>query len=79
MILKERIIKERVKELKEVIENLKEISQLSQDKFVSSYKHYWLAERGLQLAAEILFDIENHILAGYYKISPKTMKTYLTN
>jgi len=50
MILKERIIKERVKELKEVIENLKEISQLSQDEFVSSYKHYWLAERGLQLA-----------------------------
>ncbi len=77
MVLKERIIKERVKELKEVIENLKEISQLSQDEFVSSYKHYWLAERGLQLAAEILFDIGNHILAGYYKISAKDYEDIL--
>jgi uncharacterized protein YutE (UPF0331/DUF86 family) len=45
--------------------------------FVASYRHYWLAERGLQLAAETVFDIGSHILAGHFNVHPNTYEDVL--
>lgn len=77
MVLRKEAIRDRVKKLREILANLEEVREVSEEEFISSYKHYWLAERGLQLAAETVFDIGNHILAGYYKTSPEDYEEIL--
>ncbi len=51
MVLSKEIIKERLKHLREILGNLSEIRTIPEAEFVSTYRNYWLAERGLQLAA----------------------------
>jgi uncharacterized protein YutE (UPF0331/DUF86 family) len=54
--------------LRDTLENLEPIRALTFDEFKASYRNYWLAERGLQLAAEAIFDIGNHVLAGHLNV-----------
>jgi uncharacterized protein YutE (UPF0331/DUF86 family) len=68
MILRPEVVRERLKHLHRVLRNLEEIRSIPRQEFVASYRHYWLAERGLQLAAEAVFDIGNHILAGRFNV-----------
>lgn len=68
MILRPQVVSERLKHLRQVSRNLEEIRSIPKQEFVSSYRHYWLAERGLQLAAEAVFDIGNHLLAGHFNV-----------
>ena len=70
MILRPRVLEERLRRLRSVIRNLREIQGTPKDEFVGSFRQYWLAERGLQLAAETLFDIGNHLLAGHFNVHP---------
>ncbi len=72
MTLRPEVVYERLRKLREVVSNLKSLQRISREEFVTSFHHYWLAERGLQLAAEILFDIGNHVLAGEFGFSPPT-------
>jgi len=69
MVLSKEVIKERLKHLREILANLKEIRNIPEAEFISTYRNYWLAERGLQLAAETVFDIGNHILSGYFQVA----------
>jgi len=69
MVLSKEIIKERLKHLHEILANLREIRTIPEAEFISTYRNYWLAERGLQLAAETVFDIGNHILSGYFQVA----------
>ena len=77
MVLSKEVIKERLKHLLEILENLKELQSLPEVDFLSTYRNYWLAERGLQLAAETVFDIGNHILSGYFQIAPQDYESVL--
>ncbi|MEE8219894.1 MAG: DUF86 domain-containing protein [bacterium] len=70
MILRPEVVRERLKQLHRVLRNLEEIRSIPRKEFLSSYRHYWLAERGLQLAAEAVFDIGNHLLAGHFNVHP---------
>ena len=70
MILRPEVVRERLKHLHRVLRNLEETRSIPRDEFLSSYRHYWLAERGLQLAAEAIFDIGNHLLAGHFNVHP---------
>ncbi len=72
MTLRPEIVYERLRRLREVVSNLESLREVPRQEFVASFHHYWLAERGLQLAAEILFDVGNHILAGRFGASPST-------
>jgi uncharacterized protein YutE (UPF0331/DUF86 family) len=65
-------IEERLKKLRQLLQNLEEIRAIPADEFVADYRHYWLAERGLQLAAETVLDIAHHILAAVYGRYPET-------
>jgi uncharacterized protein YutE (UPF0331/DUF86 family) len=77
MVLSEEVIKERLKHLREILVNLRELQRVPKAEFLSTYRHYWLAERGLQLAAETLFDIGNHILSGYFQVAPQDYESVL--
>lgn len=68
MTLRAETIRERLRKLREILTNLKDVRKTRREEFLSSYRHYWLAERGLHLAAESVFDIGNHILAGHFNV-----------
>lgn len=72
MTLRPEVVYERLRKLREVVSNLKTLRKVSREELVASFRNYWLAERGLQLATEILFDVGNHILAGQFDWSPST-------
>ena len=68
MILRSDVVRTRLRRLRQVVHNLEEVRSVPGDEFVASFRHYWLAERGLQLAAEAVFDVGNHILAGRFNV-----------
>lgn len=65
-------IEERLKKLRQLVHNLEEIRAIPRDQFVADYRHYWLAERGLQLSAETVLDIAHHVLASVFSRYPDT-------
>lgn len=77
MTLRPEVIRERLRKLREVLRNLEEIQAVPKEDFLSSFRHYWLAERGLHLAAEAAFDIGNHILAGHFNVHPSDYEDVL--
>lgn len=78
MILRIETLHERLRKLRETVRNLREIGSVPRAEFMVSYRHYWLAERGLQLAAESLFDAGNHLLVGHFNVSPTDYEDVIT-
>ncbi len=72
MTLRPEVVRERLRKLREIVSNLESLQQIPRRELVASFRNYWLAERGLQLAAESVFDIGNHVLAGRFDFSPPT-------
>lgn len=66
MVLRLEALRERLAKLEEVIGRLREVAATSKDELIGDYRRQWLAERGLELAAQALLDIGNHILAGEF-------------
>lgn len=77
MTLRPEVIRERLRKLREVLRNLGEVQAVPKQDFLRSFRHYWLAERGLHLAAEAVFDIGNHILAGHFNVHPSDYEDVL--
>ena len=73
MVLRDDSVRVRLQRLEEVISTLERLRQdigdLRTDKI-----GMWAVERGLQLGAEIVMDIGNHILSAHYGISPADHK-----
>lgn len=66
MVLRPEAVRERLLRLEDAISRLREIDPHALDK---DFRVAWAVERGLQLAAEILFDVGNHILSAHFGIS----------
>ena len=60
MVVRPDVLRERVATLREVVSRLRDLRDRGGDDPVSN----WAIERGLQIAAQALFDIGNHVLAG---------------
>ncbi len=71
MVFKPVVIQERVKALMDTVSRLKNLQSLSLEALQGDTRNLWAVERGLQIAAEALFDIGNHILAGQFHAVPK--------
>jgi len=69
VVLRTEALRERLAKLEEVIARLREVAQVSRQDFLRDYRHAWLAERGLELGAQAVLDIGNHILAGAFGAS----------
>ena len=72
MTLRPEVVRERLRKLREIVANLESLREIPREELVASFRNYWLAERGLQLAAEIVFDVGNHLLAGRFNFSAST-------
>ena len=67
MVLREEALAERLALLRSTVMRLRAASQ----KELNDDWDEWALERGLQLAAQALFDVGNHVLAGAFGARPK--------
>ena len=70
MVFKSESVRIRLLRLEEVVSELERLKSLGQDALRGSLSLMWAVERGLQLGAELIFDIGNHILSAQYGVSP---------
>jgi uncharacterized protein YutE (UPF0331/DUF86 family) len=69
MVLRPEAIRERLLRLEEVISRLEELGRLDTLALREGFRVAWTVERGLQLGAEIVLDIGNHILSAHFGVS----------
>jgi uncharacterized protein YutE (UPF0331/DUF86 family) len=63
VVLRAEAIRRRLTRLEEVLSRLGELGYEAGD-----FRSAWQVERGLQLAAEIVFDVGNHILSAHFGV-----------
>ncbi len=78
MVLKPESIRSRLLNLEEVASRLEEVGPLSADLLTASFRDAWVAERGLQLGAEIILDVGNHILSAHFGVSAEDHEAVVT-
>jgi uncharacterized protein YutE (UPF0331/DUF86 family) len=64
----------RLQRLEEVISELQRLKSSGRELLRGSLSNMWAVERGLQLGAEIIFDIGNHVLSAEYGTSADDYK-----
>lgn len=69
MVLRPEALRERLLKLEEVIARLEQMRALDPTTLRVNFRDAWAAERGLQLGAETIFDIGNHILSAHFGAS----------
>lgn len=69
MVLKPEAVRSRLLKLEEVISRLEEIGPQKVERLSRSFRDQWTAERGLQLGAETILDIGNHVLSAHFGAS----------
>lgn len=66
MVLRPEAVRQRLLKLEEAVSRLEELGRGDRTLLRTSFRDAWAAERGLQLAAEILLDTGNHILSAHF-------------
>ncbi len=77
MVLRLENIKERLKKLEEVLSRLEKYKGIELESFIEQVENQWIVERGLIVATAIIFDVGDHILAGYFKVHAETYEEIL--
>jgi uncharacterized protein YutE (UPF0331/DUF86 family) len=78
VVLRVDAVEVRLQRLEQVISELERLSRMDPGELRQDTSRMWGVERGLQLGAEILFDIGSHILVAEYAVSPQEYKEILT-
>jgi uncharacterized protein YutE (UPF0331/DUF86 family) len=65
VLLRPDAVRERLLRLEEVVSRLEDLAGRDREGF----RDEWAAERGLQLGAEIVLDIGNHVLSAHFGVS----------
>lgn len=71
VVLRPEAIRQRLLKLEEVISRLEELRRADSRALQHSFRDTWAAERGLQLGAEIILDVGNHILSAHFGVSAR--------
>jgi uncharacterized protein YutE (UPF0331/DUF86 family) len=66
------VVEQRLKRLREIIGRLEPLAASPREAFLADFRTQWAAERGIQLAAEIVLDVASHILAARFDRFPET-------
>jgi uncharacterized protein YutE (UPF0331/DUF86 family) len=67
VVIRKEVLDERIAFLRSTVARLREAAHRD----LSAEWDQWALERGLQIAAQALFDIGNHVLAGAFSARPK--------
>jgi uncharacterized protein YutE (UPF0331/DUF86 family) len=68
VVLRPDAIRARLLRLEEVLSRLEHLARMDNSSVRPDFREAWARERGLQLAAEIVFDVGNHILSAHFGI-----------
>lgn len=74
MVFRHSAVQVRLERLEEVVTELARLQRLDREALLESLSQMWAVERGLQLGAEIIFDIGNHVLNAQHGVSPTDYK-----
>jgi uncharacterized protein YutE (UPF0331/DUF86 family) len=77
MVLRREAIEERLKELDQILQELDKYRDITWEKFRADLSQQWVIERGLIVAASVIFDIADHILAGHFGFYAETYEESL--
>jgi len=77
MVMRADSLRARLLKLEEVIAHLQELGPLSAEELDRDFRTAWAAERGLQLGAEAIFDLGNHILSAHFGTSAEDYEDIL--
>jgi uncharacterized protein YutE (UPF0331/DUF86 family) len=77
LVLRPEAVRERLLRLEEVLSNLESLRREGLDPR-GGFRQAWLAERGLQLAAEIALDVGNHILSAHFGVAARDYEDVLS-
>jgi uncharacterized protein YutE (UPF0331/DUF86 family) len=78
VVLRPDSIRQRLLKLEETVTGLEEVLASRRASPASRLVDGWAAERGLQVGAEIILDIGNHILTAHYGVSPQDYEDIIT-
>ena len=78
MVLRPDSVRQRLLKLEETTSGLEEVRAARRASPESGLVDGWAAERGLQIGAEIILDIGNHILTAHYGVSPQDYEDIIT-
>jgi uncharacterized protein YutE (UPF0331/DUF86 family) len=78
VVLRAEAIRERLLKLEQVVSRLQQLSALGVGDLREDFRTAWTVERGLQLAAEIVFDVGNHILSAHFAVTAQDYEDILT-
>lgn len=78
MVLRAEAIRERLLKLEQVVSRLQQLSVLGVGDLRDDFRSAWTVERGLQLAAEVVFDVGNHILSAHFAVTAQDYEDILT-
>jgi uncharacterized protein YutE (UPF0331/DUF86 family) len=67
----------RLQRLEEIVTELSRLAQLDRELLRNDLAKMWSVERGLQLGAEIVFDIGNYVLSALYGIGAQDYRDIL--
>jgi uncharacterized protein YutE (UPF0331/DUF86 family) len=77
VVLRPEAIRQRLLRLESVVSHLEELARSPAESLRTSVRDAWAVERGLQLGAEILFDVGNHVLTAGFGVSTKDYEDIL--
>lgn len=78
MVLRPDSLRERLLKLEEIVSQLEALGRLDGDALRDSVRTAWSAERGLQLGAEVVLDIGNHILSAHFGVTAQDYEDIIT-
>ena len=78
VVLRPEAIRQRLLKLEQAISRLAEIGRTDRTVLRTNFRDTWAAERGLQVAAEIVLDTGNHILSAHYGENARDYEDVIT-
>jgi len=78
VVLRPEAVRQRLLKLEQAISRLEELGRGGGTLLRTDFREAWAAERGLQLAAEILLDTGNHILSAHFGESARDYEDVIT-
>jgi len=77
VVLRPEAIRARLLKLEEVTSRLEEINQIDRFELTRDFRNAWSAERGLQIGAETILGIGNHILSAHFGVSAEDYESII--
>jgi len=78
VVLRPEAVRQRLQKLEQAISRLQDLGRTDRALLRTNFRDAWAAERGLQIAAEIVLDIGNHVLTAHFGESARDYEDVIT-